>query len=109
MTRERRLRLKIFCFGILPVAVLAVDAWIYVSMQGWTYNLPADGAGVFWPGVLGYGLVFFPLAALCLGFDLFHYWSTREQRALAGRRRARDGRQDRGHRGEARQRSLPLR
>ena len=79
MTRERRQRLKIFCFGILPVAVLAVNAWVYVSMEGWTYSLPADGAGVFWPGVLGYGLMFFPIAAVCLGYDLFHHLSTRER------------------------------
>jgi hypothetical protein len=80
MTRERRQRLKIFCFGILPVAVLAVDAWIYVSMQGWTYGLPTDGAGVFWPGVVGLGLLWFPFAAACFGVDLFHYLSTRERK-----------------------------
>ena len=79
MTRERRARLKIFCFGVLPVAVLAVNAWIYVSIQGWTYSLPTDGAGVFWPGVLGLGLMFFPVAAFCFGLDLFHHLSTRDR------------------------------
>jgi hypothetical protein len=77
MTRERRQRLKIFCFGVLPAAALAIDASFYVSMQGWTYSLRGSGADVFWPGVLLLGLMFFPLAAASVGYDLFHDWSTR--------------------------------
>ena len=78
MTRERRQRLMIFCVGIFPAAVLAIDLWLYVSMEGWTYSLLNDGTDALWPGVLMFGLVCFPLAAAFLGYDLFHYWSKRE-------------------------------
>jgi hypothetical protein len=46
-------------------------------MKSWTYSLRESGAAVFWPGVLTLGALFFPLAALGFGSNLFQYWSTR--------------------------------
>lgn len=77
MTPGQRRTLKIVCLAVLPAAVLAVDGWFYVSMKGWTYSLRENGAAVFWPGVLTLGALFFPIAALALGNDLFQYVSTR--------------------------------
>lgn len=76
MTRGQRRALKIICLAVLPAAALAVDGWFYVSMKGWTYSLRENGADVFWPGVLTLGALFFPLAALGLGSDLFQFLST---------------------------------
>jgi hypothetical protein len=77
MTHGQREALKILCFAVLPAVALAVDGWFYLSMQGWTYNLRDSGAAAFWPGVLTFGALFFPLAALGLGNDVFQYLSTR--------------------------------
>jgi Protein of unknown function (DUF3592) len=77
MTRGQRKALKVICLAVLPVAALAVDGWFYVSMKSWTYSLRDSGAAVFWPGVLTLGALFFPLAALGFGSELFQYWSTR--------------------------------
>ena len=77
MTRGQRQTLKVICLAVLPAAALAVDGWFYVSMQGWTYSLRESGAAVFWPGVLMFGAMFFPMAAFSFGADLFQYWSTR--------------------------------
>jgi hypothetical protein len=77
MTRGHRRALKVICLAVLPVAALAVDGWFYVSMKSWTYSLRDSGAAVFWPGVLTLGALFFPIAALFFGADLFQYLSTR--------------------------------
>jgi hypothetical protein len=77
MTRGQRRALKVICLAGLPVAALAVDGWFYVSTKSWTYSLRESGAAVFWPGVLTFGALFFPLAALGFGSDLFQYCSTR--------------------------------
>jgi hypothetical protein len=77
MTRGQRQALTVICYAVLPVAALAVDAWFYVSLKSWTYNLRDSGAAVFWPGVLTLGALFFPFAALFFGNDLFQNWSTR--------------------------------
>jgi hypothetical protein len=77
MTRGQRQALKVICLAVLPVAALAVDGWFYVSMKSWTYSLRESGAAVFWPGVLTFGALFFPIAALGFGADLFQYCSTR--------------------------------
>jgi hypothetical protein len=76
MTHGQRRALKIICLAFLPAAALAVDGWFYVSMKGWTYNLREHDAAVFWPGVLMFGAVFFPLAALGFGSALFQLLST---------------------------------
>jgi Protein of unknown function (DUF3592) len=77
MTRQQRQALKVVCLAVLPAAVLAVDGWLYVWLKSWTYSLRENGAGVFWPGVLTFGALFFPFAALSFGSVLFQYWSTR--------------------------------
>jgi hypothetical protein len=77
MTRGQRQTLKVICLAVLPAAALAVDGWFYVSTKSWTYNLRENGAAAFWPGVLTFGALFFPFAALGFGSDLFQYWSTR--------------------------------
>ena len=77
MTRGQRQALKVICLAVLPAAALAVDGWFYVSMKSWTYSLRENGAAAFWPGVLMFGALFFPMAALGFGSDLFKYWSTR--------------------------------
>jgi Protein of unknown function (DUF3592) len=76
MTRGQRQALKVICLAGLPAAALAVDGWFYVSMKSWTYSLPESGAAVFWPGVLMFGALFFPLAAFGFGSELFQYCST---------------------------------
>ena len=76
MTRGQRQALQIICLAGLPAAALAVDGWFYVSLKGWTYNLRESGAAAFWPGVLMFGALFFPIAAFGFGADLFQYWST---------------------------------
>lgn len=77
MTRKQRQTLQIICLAVFPAAALAVDGWFYVSMKGWTYSLRENGAAAFWPGVLTFGALFFPMAAFSFGADLFQYWSTR--------------------------------
>ncbi len=70
------------------MVVLAIDLWLYVSMRGWTYNVKDHGAAAFWPIVLAFGAVCFPLAASAFANAVFDLWSARASmrwRATAGR------------------------
>lgn len=75
-SRERRVW-TIVCWVVIPAAVLLIDAAFYVSMRAWTYNLKDHGAAAFWPIVLTWGAVFFPLAAGIFGQAIFDLWSAR--------------------------------
>ena len=75
-SRERRV-FKILYAVIIPLAVLAVDVTLYVSMHGWTYYVKRDGWATFWPIVLAFGGLFFPIAAGVAAKALFDLWSAR--------------------------------
>jgi len=77
MTSRERRAAKILYTWIIPLSVLAVDVWLYVSMRGWTYNLKEHGTDTFWPFVLMMGGLFFPAAALIGGKAIFDMWSAR--------------------------------
>ena len=61
----------------VPAAVLVIDLTFYVAMRGWTYNVKDHEAAAFWPIVLSFGAVCFPLAAGGLAKAIFEMWSAR--------------------------------
>jgi hypothetical protein len=75
-SRERRV-FKILYAIVVPAGVLLLDAAFYVSMKGWTYNLREHGAAAFWPIVLAFGFLFFPIGAGVLAKAMFDIWSAR--------------------------------
>jgi hypothetical protein len=77
MTPGERRALGILRLIVIPVVVLAIDVALYVGMKGWTYNLREHGAAVFWPSVLMFGGLFFPLAAALFANAIFDLWSAR--------------------------------
>lgn len=77
MTSRERRAWTILYMWIIPLSVLAVEVWLYVSMRGWTYNLKAHGTDAFWPIVLAIGGILFPIAAFIGGKALFDMWSAR--------------------------------
>jgi hypothetical protein len=86
-SRERRV-FGILCVVVIPAVVLAIDVAFYVGMKGWTYYVRRDGVAAFWPAVLMFGALFFPLAAGLFANAMFDLWS-----ALASTRwRVADGR-----------------
>lgn len=88
MTPRERLTWKILCYGVVPAAVLAADVALYVLMRGWTYSVKEHGAAAFWPGVLMFGALFFPLAAAALAkalYDLANARASTRWPAVEGR------------------------
>jgi hypothetical protein len=75
MTSRERRAFSILCWIVIPVVVLAIDAAFYWSMKGWTYNVREHGMAAFWPGVLMFGLFFFPIGAGLLANAMFDLWS----------------------------------
>jgi hypothetical protein len=75
-SRQRRVWTIVFWI-VVPATVLALDAWFYVSMDAWNYNLRQHGAATFRPIVLTFGAVFFPLSAGIFGQAIFDLWSAR--------------------------------
>ena len=73
-------------FGVIPAAVFAVDVAIYVHIKGWQYNVKHDGSGAFWPGVLLFGTVLFPVIAASLAHAVFELASARLSTRRPGRR-----------------------
>jgi hypothetical protein len=71
MTPHVRRDWKIVCSVVIPAAVFAVDASIYVYIRGWQYNVKADGPAAFWPGLLLLGALLFPLIAAALANAIF--------------------------------------
>lgn len=76
-SRQRRVWTIVFWI-VVPATVFALDAWFYVSMEGWNYNLRQHGTATFWPIVLTFGAVFFPLSAGIFGQAIFDLWSARK-------------------------------
>ena len=52
MTPRARRNWKILYWGVVPAAVFALDAAIYILIKGWQYNVKDHGSAAFWPGVL---------------------------------------------------------
>jgi hypothetical protein len=77
MTSRQRKAWKLLYVILLPLGVLAIDAYLYVSMRGWTYYVRKDGAATFWPAALALGAFFFPLAAGLLAKACLDMWNAR--------------------------------
>jgi hypothetical protein len=77
MTSRERRAWKILYSIAVPAAALLIDAALYWSMKGWTYNLREHGAAAFWPIVLAFGFLFFPLGAGLLAKAVFDLRSAR--------------------------------
>src|ERR1700680_3656210 len=71
MTPRVRRDWKILGSAVIPAAVFAVDAAIYIHIKGWQYSVKVDGTAAFWPGVLLLGALFFPIISAALANAIF--------------------------------------
>ena len=77
MTPRARRNWKIFCSAVVPAAVFAVDAAIYIHITGWPSDVEQHGPGAFWRSVLLLGALLFPVVAAALAHAIFALASAR--------------------------------
>jgi len=75
-SRERRTFLILY-LGVIPFAVFAIDAWLYVWTDAWTHAAKKEETAAFWPLVLTLGAVLFPIAAGAFAKGFFELWRAR--------------------------------
>jgi hypothetical protein len=77
MSPRARRDWKILCSAVVPAAVFAVDATIYIHIKGWQHGVKVDGPAAFWPVVLLLGALVFPIIAAALANAIFELASAK--------------------------------